>query len=458
MFFLGQEIFSLIRNEFETHSIPWQNCIAFGSDNANVMVGKECGVFGYMLKQHSEMYLSGCVCHLIHIAAEKGAASLPFNISQLLVDVFYYLDKSSKRQGDLKCFQLLHDMKETKILKHVATRWLSIGKCLPRLIDSWDALYDFFKSEEKSAKENNTKKKVTHLKEIFGSRTKKLYCLFLRDAIKDFEKINTELQSDTPMIHSLANKLQSFYKTLMIKFVKPSAILGQDILSVNFSDSKNIKDASDLKIGPGAMSFLESVSIKQERKSEFFNHVVLFYQAVCSYMTKKDKLGATKLPFKDPLLQHLTVTDPSTQLTSSFADLEFFLKKFPSLINSSSISDIKNEFPNFQCTDISSIISPRIDTTWFNIWELQENGKQLFTHLPRIMLSLLTIPHSSAHCERIFSVVRKNKTDFRGNMSRDTLEALVVSKSRPGAALDRTYTDKELKELKSAYYRSLQSH
>ena len=349
-------------------------------------------------------------------------------------------------------------MKETKILKHVATRWLSIGKCLPRLIDSWDALYDFFKSEEKSAKENNTKKKVTHLKEIFGSRTKKLYCLFLRDAIKDFEKINPELQSDTPMIHSLANKLQNFYKTLMIKFVKPSAILGQDILSVNFSDSKNIKDASDLKIGPGAMSFLESVSIKQERKSEFFNHVVLFYQAVCSYMTKKDKLGATKLPFKDPLLQHLTVTDPSTQLTSSFADLEFFLKKFPSLINSSSISDIKNEFAIFQCTDISSIISPRIDTTWFNIWELQENGKQLFTHLPRIMLSLLTIPHSSAHCEIIFSVVRKNKTDFRGNMSRDTLEALVVSKSRPGAALDRTYTDKELKELKSAYYRSLQSH
>ena len=240
------------------------------------MVDKECVLFGYMLRQHSEMYLSSCVCHLIHIAAEKGAASLPFNIGQLLVDVYYYLDKSSKRQGDLKCFQLLHNMKETKILKHVATRWLSIWKCLPRLIDSWNALYDYFKSEEKSAKDN-TKKKVTDLKEIFGSRTKKLYCLFLRDAIKDFEKINTELQSDTPMIHSLSNKLQGFFKTLLVKFVKPSAILGRDILSVNLSDSKNITDVGDLITRPGARSFLESVSIRQEKKDDFFKHVVLFY-------------------------------------------------------------------------------------------------------------------------------------------------------------------------------------
>ena len=69
---LGVKIFGLIEAEFGAHSIPWENCIALGSDNANVMVGKETGVYGCMLKKNPELYLSGCVCHLVHIAAEKG--------------------------------------------------------------------------------------------------------------------------------------------------------------------------------------------------------------------------------------------------------------------------------------------------------------------------------------------------------------------------------------------------
>ena len=58
----------MIENELEAHGIPWDNCLALGSDNANVMVGADKGVYGCMLRRHPNMYLSGCVCHLIHIA------------------------------------------------------------------------------------------------------------------------------------------------------------------------------------------------------------------------------------------------------------------------------------------------------------------------------------------------------------------------------------------------------
>ena len=43
-------------------------------------------------------------------------------------------------------------------------------------------------------------------------------------------------------------------------------------------------------------------------------------------------------------------------------------------------------------------------------------------------------------------------------MGHETLQALLVSKSRSGEALERVYSEVELRELKSAYYRSLQSH
>lgn len=35
----GENIFSVIDAVFSSHGIPWENCISFGSDNANVMVG-----------------------------------------------------------------------------------------------------------------------------------------------------------------------------------------------------------------------------------------------------------------------------------------------------------------------------------------------------------------------------------------------------------------------------------
>ena len=40
-----------------------------------------------------------------------------------------------------------------------------------------------------------------------------------------------------------------------------------------------------------------------------------------------------------------------------------------------------------------------------------ENGSFIFKELSQLMLSILTIPQSSAHCERVFSTVRKNRTE-----------------------------------------------
>ena len=137
--------------EFKAHKIPWENCLGLGADKAPVVVGKDKGMYGHMYRKKPSIFMAGCVCHLIYIAAEKGAACLPLDVSQLLIDAYYYLDKSSKRQSFFKEMQLFHDVKQGKILKHVSTRWLSIKKCLPRLIENWEPLYTFFKSQESAS-------------------------------------------------------------------------------------------------------------------------------------------------------------------------------------------------------------------------------------------------------------------------------------------------------------------
>ena len=131
MFFfsvIGENIFSLILREFEDRNIPWQNCLAFGSDNANVMVGLRKGVFAFLKARNSDMYLSGCTLHLVHIAAEKAADSIPVAIDEILIDIFHYFKKSSKCQDSFGQLQELHNLEQRKMLKHVCTRWLSIDR------------------------------------------------------------------------------------------------------------------------------------------------------------------------------------------------------------------------------------------------------------------------------------------------------------------------------------------
>ena len=57
-------------------------------------------------------------------------------------------------------------------------------------------------------------------------------------------------------------------------------------------------------------------------------------------------------------------------------------------------------------------------------------GGRSYKNIALFMLGLLTIPHSSAHCEGVFSAVRKIKTDMRSSMGTATLEALLVLKHR----------------------------
>ena len=65
---------------------------------------------------------------------------LPLSVKDLLIVLYYYLDKSSKRIQTLCEFQELCNIETRKILKRVCTRWLSVGICLERVLGRWEPL------------------------------------------------------------------------------------------------------------------------------------------------------------------------------------------------------------------------------------------------------------------------------------------------------------------------------
>ena len=58
--------------ELRRHSIPWSNVTSFGCDNASVMTGVHKGVASFILKENPDVFISGCSCHLLHLAARNG--------------------------------------------------------------------------------------------------------------------------------------------------------------------------------------------------------------------------------------------------------------------------------------------------------------------------------------------------------------------------------------------------
>ena len=72
----------------------------------------------------------------------------------------------------------------------------------------------------------------------------------------------------------------------------------------------------------------------------------------------------------------------------------------------------------------------RMDFIWGYLSNMTNaNGLPRFGRLAHVAKVVLLIPHSNAGEERVFSMVRKNKTDFRPNLGLDTtLSSLLTVK------------------------------
>ncbi|KAJ8048361.1 Zinc finger BED domain-containing protein 5 [Holothuria leucospilota] len=476
----GENIFKILDAELNDLGIRWENCVSFAADNASVMMGKNKGVVAYITQRQSHIYLVGCACHLMALAAKKATKQLPCSVD-VLVDIYFYLDKSSLRQQTLKETHLLHGKEMKKILKHVQTRWLSLGHCLVRLIDQWNPLQQFFgdelqyltskkvekrprirETEGSSGKPHLTSnaataskktpyavRKVISVNEFLTCKQNKLNCLFLRSALPLFEKANCVLQHEEPHIHKLRRVLERQLKEIMVRFVKPCILKG-DCTQVDFLCKNNQKSNEDLFIGNDARKFIISENITNTEN--FYENVREFYSAACSYMVKT-------FPYHDEVLFHAEVVDPSVRQEKSFESLNYVVTRFPAIMSgksSESLDVLESQFLLYQvCESLPKI--ERVDHFWSSVATMKdENGVLQFSMLSEVMKGILVIFHSNVDCERFFSLFTKNKTKFRPNLGTKLLSSILTHKVFMNAAGKVCHTMKHdkaiLKKAKKSTY------
>ena len=115
----------------------------------------------------------GCPCHMAHNAARHATKAFEifviFNAEELLVDLYFHFDYSSKRKNLLPEFCTFCDQDFYKILKFHSTRWLGLSTCIERALKMYPS-QSYFSSQNPEIKDGErTVSRLNRLIDAFGN-------------------------------------------------------------------------------------------------------------------------------------------------------------------------------------------------------------------------------------------------------------------------------------------------
>ena len=220
-------IFNAIDRCMTLFDVPWSNCVAVGVENTNVNMGNR-----HSIKTNQSINQSINQCHVVHTTSAAAASAFTeatgFDVSDILVDLYYWFDHSSKRKNLLVEYSGFCDQEYHQVIKYASTRWLSLEKCVTRALQQYESLKSYFLSEKSS------QARFKRLQAAFHDPMTEVYLLFYQSALQIFIQLNQFLQRGDPLIGAVSQALQRFQRLLACKFIPPAIVkaakLHEDLL------------------------------------------------------------------------------------------------------------------------------------------------------------------------------------------------------------------------------------
>jgi len=268
-----------------------------------------------------------------------------------------------------------------------------LQKCIDRLLDNWEVFEHYFNLESLESIKNISAISISN---ILNDKVIKAYMLFLKYSLIFFNTFNA-YQSRKILIHKIAENSEQLIKQLGQNFLRLAALQN---ISNDLLNPKNFVPVSSIYVGPECESYLktECSDFVIEVKSKCLN----FYATALEEMLQR-------LPYNDEILRELKFLDPEVALRNEsrliFADLRNVARHF----GISDITSLAYEWrilPTvFNDADIIVLANLEIDEMWKTIFEKKNfDDEPLFPNLEKLVYAALSLPHSNAEAERIFSI------------------------------------------------------
>ena len=229
--------------------------------------------------------------------------------------------------------------------------------------------------------------------------------------------LNLLFQSEDFTLHKVYSETVDILTTLMSMYLKSSDPLQ------NPRNLHNFLCLEQIKIGVRAQ--LELNTLNDSVKKAIRTDCLSFLVELCFQIKQRISLSEMKL---------LSVLDPVLALKShqNCPSILPIFSKFCHLLDENELDALGDELPNViktHCTeDVTSMTLPQF---WHYVRKLKNGIKELrFPHLGPFFFKLLSLPHSTAAVERVFSSVNSVKTSKRNKMDSQTLKGQLVAKQR----------------------------
>ena len=297
---------------------------------------------------------------------------------------------------------------------------------------------------------------------------------FTQATISVFTNFSLLLQCEEPTLHILKSSIQCIGRKIANRIVKPSFLKNiTSVADIDLTEESILLDPKTIFLGGTTKAtmnrLLNNGDITQATYDQFHKGVQVYYKDALDYIQRK-------FPISDPVICNSRWVDVLQRDKAEWNQVEFFIEKYS---NQTFLQNIDNdllfdEFIDYQSVrddDISAdawaeanvvgrkdenenkIVHYCIDVLWHYTAKIIIPGtcNKRFKILPQVASLVLVLLHRNASLERLFSVVRKSKTDMRSLLKLDgTLSSVLTTKTYNPESSNLRYKwrpDKDLLDL-----------
>lgn len=377
----SKDISSILVDKIVSAKLCINDVTAFCADNASVNFGKNQSVFVELKNLNQKIIPVGCICHVLHNAAKKGAKNLRYDIECIIIKCFNEFSSSTKNVSTLQEFITFAEQEWAELLRHCPTRWLSLVPATERILKQFEPLKSYFLSHNLPPK---------YLEKFFNDPLAEAYLSFIL------------------YIGTLLNKTIALFEADTVLVTSFTSIV-EDTLNV-------LKESVEQKFfGNLTMTVLRKSDELDEVK-RFENQCVIYIETVIKYIEINCK---TKETFKEFAFMELK-TIPGFD---SFSDLN---NKYQ-ILREHNLDEFFTEYTKFK-KYIMSISESLTTLSTVEKWQkiLINNN---FPNIEKIASFIFSIPHSNASSERIFSCSSFLWRKERNKLDINSVEAELMIKT-----------------------------
>lgn len=416
----ADDIYKKIIKFFKTYDIPYEkNLIGFASDGANVMAGQNNSVMTRLKAENKSIFLMKCICHSFNLCANYACKKLLRWVEDLARDVHNYIAGSPKRTNLYQEFQKFTEIAVHKILHPVQTKWLSLESVVIRLLEQYDALKLYFVD----AVANDRLLAAETILQKLNDPLSKLFLQFLKFILPIFNNLNREMQSTSSQIYHLRSKVVEVYKTILECFIRRDLILNCAIEKIDYKNPHNFVKLEDIYVGAENSAFLLCPDNRITKEKEVF-----FRTRYLDFLIESVNQINIRFDFANDVLLKLELINPVNVKKGSSNSIIPLAIHFPNLLTEKDYQKLDLEWRLLRNCEIQNF-GDNGEEFWVSVRKEKYNdGTPMFETVSNFVIQLLSLPHSSANVERLFSQINLIKTDSRNLISSATLCGLLHTK------------------------------